>query len=112
MTNASATLIYVTVGSLEEAKTIGASLVERRLAACVNILPEMISQYRWDGAVQSDKEVVLIAKTRADLTEALTAHILAIHSYDCPCVVTLPIRDGNPAFLQWIVEETLPSDPI
>jgi len=106
MANATVTLVYMTAGSLDEAKAIGASLVERRLVACVNILPGMISQYRWQGAVRTDEEVVLIAKTNTDLVEALTAHVLAMHSYDCPCVVTLPIQDGNPAFLQWIADET------
>lgn len=106
MTTATATLIYMTAGSLDEAKAIGASLVEQRLAACVNILPGMISQYYWQGTVRSDDEVVLIAKTTIDLVEALTTHVLAMHSYDCPCLVTLPIQDGNPAFLQWIETET------
>lgn len=106
MANASATLIYMTTGSMDEAKAIGAGLVERQLAACVNILPGMISQYRWQGAVRSDEETVLIAKTRTDLVDALTAHVLSVHSYDCPCVVAVPIQDGNPAFLQWIVDET------
>lgn len=101
-----ATLVYMTAGSVGEAKAIGASLIDRRLAACVNILPGMISQYHWKGAVQADEEVVLIAKTRASLVESLTAQVQAIHSYECPCVVTLPIQDGNPAFLQWIADET------
>ena len=104
-----ATLVYMTAGSLDAAKALGASLVERRLAACVNILPGMISQYHWKGAVQSDEEVVVIAKTRADLVDALTDHVRQIHSYDCPCVVALPIRGGNPAFLQWIADETADS---
>jgi len=102
----SATLVYMTAGSVEEARSIGASLVERRLAACVNILPGMLSQYRWEGSIQTDEEVVLIAKTRSDLVDSLTGHVQEIHSYDCPCVVPLPIDGGNPAFLQWIEEET------
>ncbi len=102
----SATLVYMTAGSVEEAKAIGASLVERRLAACVNILPGMLSQYRWEGSVQTDEEAVLIAKTRSELVDALTGHVQEVHSYDCPCVVALPIRGGNPAFLQWIADET------
>ena len=66
----------------------------------------MLSQYRWEGSIQTDEEVVLIAKTRSDLVDSLTGHVREIHSYDCPCVVALPIRGGNPAFLQWIVDET------
>ncbi len=102
----SVTLVYMTAGSAEEARAIGASLIGRRLAACVNILPGMFSQYHWQGSVQTDEEVVLIAKTRDELVDALTAHVREIHSYDCPCIVALPIRGGNPAFLQWIADET------
>ncbi len=102
----SAMLVYMTAGSADEARSIGASLIGRRLAACVNILPGMLAQYRWQGAVQTDEEAVLIAKTRSDLVEALTGHVRAIHSYECPCIVALPIRGGNPAFLQWIADET------
>lgn len=102
----SATLIYMTAGSVEEARTVGADLVGRRLAACVNILPGMLSQYRWQGRVQTDEEAVLIAKTRSDLVDALSERVREIHSYDCPCIVALPIAGGNPAFLQWIEDET------
>ena len=104
-----ATLVYMTAGSVAEARAIGASLVERRLAACINILPGMLSQYRWEGSVQTDEEAVLIAKTRTELVDALTAHVREIHSYDCPCVVAVPIEGGNPEFLQWIADET--ADP-
>ena len=66
----SVTLVYMTAGSAEEARAIGASLIGRRLAACVNILPGMFSQYHWQGSVQTDEEVVLIAKTRDELVDA------------------------------------------
>lgn len=106
-----ARLIYMTAGSLEEAKTLGRTLVEERLAACVNVLPGMTSIYWWQGEAQHDQEVVVIAKTRADLVDALTERVLAVHSYSCPCVVALPIDGGNPAFLQWIMEETADAPP-
>jgi periplasmic divalent cation tolerance protein len=106
-----ARLIYMTAGSLEEAKMLGRTLVEDRLAACVNILPGMISMYWWEGGAQHDDEIVVIAKTRADLVDALTARVLDVHSYSCPCVVSLPIDGGNPAFLQWIVDETIEEAP-
>jgi len=98
--------VYMTTGSLEEARRIGRTLVEERLAACVNILDGMHSLYWWEGAVQDEPETVLIAKTRADLLERLTERVRALHSDTCPCVVALPIEGGNPAFLQWIGEET------
>lgn len=101
--------IYMTAGSLDEARDIGRTLVEERLAACVNILEGMRSLYRWDGGVEEDEEVVLIAKTRASLVDTLTDRVKAVHSYDCPCVVALPITGGNPAFLDWIKLETAPN---
>jgi len=98
--------VYMTTGSREEARRIGRTLVEERLAACVNILDGMQSLYWWDGAVQDGQETVLIAKTRTVLLERLTERVRGLHSDRCPCVVALPIEGGNPAFLQWIGEET------
>jgi periplasmic divalent cation tolerance protein len=89
-----------------EASEIARILVDERLAACVNIMGGMRSIYRWQGEIQEDKEIVLIAKTRQDLVPALTEKIKDIHSYDCPCVVSLPIDGGNREFLDWIDVET------
>ncbi len=97
---------YMTAGSREEGLKIGRALVEERLAACANLLDGMTSIYRWQGAIQEDAEVVLIAKTRTELVPRLVERVRALHSYDVPCVVTLPISDGNPAFLEWIGAET------
>jgi len=102
----SACFCYITAGSREEALAIGSALVEERLAACANVIAGMTSVYRWQGAIEQDDEVVLIAKTRADLVERLTGRVAALHSYDCPCVVALPITGGNPVFLDWILSET------
>ncbi|MCM0756219.1 divalent-cation tolerance protein CutA [Desulfovibrio aminophilus] len=101
--------VYVTCESLEQAETIGAALVERRLCACVNILPGMRSLYWWKGRLERAEEAVLVAKTRESLLEALTAGIKSLHSYEVPCVVALPILGGNPDFLRWIADETPPS---
>lgn len=98
--------IYVTAANSEQAKTIGEALVAERLAACANILAPMTSIYRWQGKVQHDTEAVLIAKTRADLVERVIARVRELHSYTVPCVVSLVIEQGNPAFLQWITDET------
>lgn len=106
-----ARLIYMTAGSLDEAKALGRALVEERLAACINVLPGMTSIYQWEGTARMDEEVVVIAKTRADLVGAVTARVKEIHSYSCPCVVALPIEGGNPGFLQWIVDETIEEPP-
>ena len=99
-------LIYITTETEADAERIGRALVGERLAACVNIVGGMRSMYWLDGAVQTAGETILIAKTRADLVERLTARVLELHPYDCPCVVSLAIDGGNPAFLRWIDGET------
>ncbi len=106
-----AMLIYMTASDADEAKRVGRALVEARLAACVNVLPGMIPIFWWEGRVQEDSEAVLIAKTTAELVEALVAKVRELHSYDCPCVVALPISGGNPDFLDWIRTETQPAPP-
>lgn len=100
--------VYMTAGSGEEARRIGGALVEERLAACVNVIDGMTSIYRWEGAIQHDAEAVLIAKTGRDRVAALTERVKALHSYDCPCIVALPLEGGNDAFLSWIAEQTKP----
>lgn len=94
--------IYMTAPNEAEADAIARILVEERLAACVNIMGGMRSVYRWQDEIQEDAEIVLIAKTRRDLVAALTDKVRGIHSYDCPCVVSLNIEGGNPDFLDWI----------
>jgi periplasmic divalent cation tolerance protein len=94
--------IYMTAGSLEEARRIGRELVSARLAACVNILPQMQSIYVWEGRLQEDTEVVMIAKTTAARAAALMAKVKSLHSYSVPCVVSLAVEDGHPPFLEWI----------
>jgi periplasmic divalent cation tolerance protein len=98
--------LYITADTPEEAERLGRTLVEERLAACVNILGGISSFYWWEGAVQQGTETALIAKTRADLTDAVTERIKTLHGYSCPCVVSLPVNGGNPDFLAWLGEET------
>ena len=76
--------VYMTCGSLDEARKLGQVLLEKNLAACVNILDGMRSLYRWEGAVQEDQETVLIAKTRHELMDEFTETVLSNHSYECP----------------------------
>ena len=97
--------IYMTAGSKSEAQKIGKGLVESRLAACVNILDNMQSIYRWDEKIQEDAEVVLIAKTTDTLVPQLIDKVKSLHSYDCPCIVSLPVLDGYPPFLDWVHAE-------
>ncbi len=98
--------IYVTAASREEALKIARVLVEERLAACGNVLPGVTSVYRWEGEVNEDPEVALVVKTTSNRVEALTQRVRELHSYSCPCVVALPVVGGNPAFLEWIGDET------
>ncbi|MEW5774373.1 MAG: divalent-cation tolerance protein CutA [Thermodesulfobacteriota bacterium] len=98
--------VYMTAASADEAARIGRALVERRLAACVNVLGPIRSFYWWDGKVQDDAEAALVAKTRAELVPELTAAVKSLHSYSVPCVAALPVADGNPDFLAWIEAET------
>ena len=83
--------VYMTAANRAEAERIGRHLVETRLAACVNLIEGMTSIFRWEDKVQTDQEVVLIAKSVADRIPALVAAVRALHSYDTPCVVALSL---------------------
>ena len=98
--------VYMTAGSFEEAKRIGQILVSQNLAACVNLLENMTSIYIWKDKLEEDQEVVIIAKTRKTLMPKLIETVNSRHSYDCPCILELPIQDGNPDFLSWIGSQT------
>ncbi len=98
-------LIYVTAPSHSEAERIAETVVNERLAACANILNGVTSIFHWEGKLCREDEAVLILKTADEKTAALTARIKELHSYECPCIVVLPIEGGNPAFLEWIQRE-------
>ena len=98
--------LYITVGNAEEAASIARDLLDARLIACANIIDGAKSLYRWEGKIAEESEVVMIAKTREDLVGKVIDRVRELHSYDCPCIVALPIVAGNPAFLDWIDEET------
>lgn len=101
-----ANLIYITAGSMDEARSIGKELVTRRLAASVNIIDGINSLYWWEGEIRDEKEVTILAKTKESLVPELIEKVRSMHSYDCPCIVSLPILEGNRPFLEWIREET------
>lgn len=111
MSDASIRFVYMTAGDEEEARRLARMLVSERLAACVNLLGSMQSFYWWEGRVEDAAEIAMVAKTTAERFPVLMERLTAEHSYDCPCVVALPVTDGNPAFLHWIVEETTRSTP-
>jgi periplasmic divalent cation tolerance protein len=97
-------IVLTTAGSEEEAAKIAHELVERRLAACVNIVPKMTSVYRWQGKVEEAAEWLLIVKTTAGVFAEVRQTIAAIHSYEVPECICLMIEDGSPNYLQWIGE--------
>ena len=98
--------VYAVFGSAEEADTIGRAMIDQRLAACVNILGECHSIYRWQGQVEEGREVAALFKTRADSAQALIDAIAALHSYDVPAAVVWPIAQALPAYAQWVAEES------
>lgn len=99
-------LVIITAPGSEEARAIGRALVEARLAASVNVLPEVTSFYWWDGALQEGAEALLLAKTRTTLVEPVIAFVRDRHTYVCPCVIATTIEAGNPDYLAWIDAET------
>jgi periplasmic divalent cation tolerance protein len=101
-----AVLVYTTWPSVVEAEAAGRSIVERRLAACVNILPGMISHYWWQGQIERADETVMIVKTRDSLAEAVARAVKDLHSYTTPSIMILPVEKLDPDYHRWIVEET------
>ena len=94
----------MTAPNREEAERIAELLVAERLAACVQILPEMESVYRWQGAVQRDREILMLAKTTQDRFTVLEEQVRAIHSYDTPEIIAVPVTDASQPYLQWLVD--------
>ena len=99
-------LVLSTAGSEAEALSLARALVDRRLAACVNVVPGVRSIYRWKGAVHDDAEWILVVKTRAERFEEVRRTIRELHSYEQPEVVRLEIAEGDEGYLRWIEQET------
>lgn len=98
-------MVLVTVSGREEAKKIASALLENRLAACVNIVPGVISHFWWQNKIDQADELLLVIKTRLSAIPALTAAIKDNHSYTVPEIIALPIVDGNEDYLRWIDQE-------
>jgi periplasmic divalent cation tolerance protein len=98
--------VYTTFPSTVEAERVGRAVVERELAACVNILPGMISHYRWEGAIERGEETVMLIKTRASLAEKVGAAVKEMHSYTTPAILVLPIESVDQGYLGWLLAET------
>ncbi|MFW6324734.1 MAG: divalent-cation tolerance protein CutA, partial [Desulfovibrionales bacterium] len=103
--------LYMTAPSRETAETIGRALLEKRLVACVNILGRITSLYRWEGEIQEDEEVLLLAKTQMRVAHKAIQLVKEVHSYDVPCVTVLPVLKANPDYAAWVRGETTPQEP-
>lgn len=97
--------VYAVFADAGEAQRIARTIVEERLAACVNILGECHSIYRWQGKVEVATEAAAIFKARADKAEALTARIAELHSYDVPAIAVWPVKSTLPAYADWVETE-------
>ena len=106
-----AIMVMLTAGSREEAARLAEMLVGARLAACVQILPEMESIYWWDGAIRREPEFLLLAKTTAGRFSALEREVRALHSYETPEIVALPVTDISAPYLEWLAGSVSPARP-
>jgi len=104
-----AVFVYTTYPSVVEAEEAGRALVEQRLCACVNILPGMVSYYWWNGALERGEEAVMIIKTRASLSEQVSAAVKEMHSYDTPAILVIPIESVEQTYFAWLLAETTPA---
>jgi len=101
-----ALVVLTTLPSADAAAALAKTVVDERLAACANILPPLRSVYRWQDKIQDEPEVLVLFKTQRALFDRLRARIVELHPYELPEVVALPVEQGHPAYLDWILRET------
>jgi len=101
-------VVLSAIGAQSDAERVATSLVEERLAACVNIVPGVVSIYRWKGNVEKEPELLLVIKTVAERVDALKARLVQLHPYELPEVVVIPIGGGHAPYLAWIEEQVRP----
>lgn len=99
-------IVFSTIDELEHAHRLAGNLVDEKLAACVNIVPEVVSVYHWQGTVEQTVENLIMIKTSEDRLEALISRLKELHTYDLPEIVAIPVETGLPAYLEWVVEST------
>lgn len=99
-------VVYITAKDKSEARKIARKLLEARLAACINIIDNVNSLYWWQGDIQDEQEAVLIVKTKESLVAELIEKVKSAHSYSCPCVISLPVLQGNKEYVEWLEKET------
>jgi len=95
-------VVLITASSQEEAERIATALVEEMLAACVNVIPGVTSIYRWEGKIERAEEWLLVAKSRSDVMGELVQRVGALHSYDVPEILALPLAGGSEVYLRWL----------
>lgn len=95
-------IVLTTTGNIEEARMLGRAFVEERLAACATLVPAVESIYRWEGKIETGNETVLLLKTDAEHIPALLERLRALHSYDVPEFLVLPVESGSEAYLKWM----------
>ncbi len=100
--------LYMTASDRDEAEAISEVIIRERLVACTNIVENMSALFWWNDAVQKEEEVVLVAKTTDQAFPLLESRVKELHSYECPCIIALPIERGNPDYLSWIDREVCP----
>lgn len=107
MENTGTVVVLITTPSKEIAENIGRHLVEQKLAACANLITPILSIYSWKGEIQQDEETLVALKTRTNLVdEKLVAAVKAIHPYEVPEIIALPVQAGSRAYLDWVLAET------
>lgn len=98
-------VVLSTCGSAEEATRLARALVEKKLAACVNVMPAIRSIYRWKGVIEDEQESLLVIKSSRALFDQLRAEIERLHSYEVPEVIAVPVVDGSEEYLAWLDRE-------
>jgi len=101
-----ALIVYITAPNEDEAAKIANTLVERGLAGCANIIKDIRSIYSWQGKIEDEKEVLMIVKTKATLFGALQAAVKELHPYSVPEIIAVPVADGSPDYIKWLMETT------
>jgi len=102
-------IVLSTLPADDRAAPLARALVEERLCACVNLIPGLTSVFRWQGALDQADETLAVIKTTRDRLDALTARLTALHPYDLPEVIAVPLAGGHPPYLAWVAAETRPA---